>query len=125
MGCVLSKKSLPSLSTEKTILDPPSLNNKLSILDASFVEEQRRTILHHLVGVDYHPYLSDDPKENFETLRVASNYNQMIVEWWHANASELDAQEAEQEWGWYRPSGYVFPLDFSSDYFAIAGPDLF
>ena len=97
----------------------------VSILDASFVEEQRRTIFHHLVGVDYHPYLSDDPKENFETLRVAANYNQLIVDWWYANASDLSAQEAEQEWAWYRPSGYVYPLDFSSDYFAIAGPDLF
>ena len=97
----------------------------VSILDLALVSTQRNAIFRHLVGADYHAYLSDDPMENFETLRVAAEYNALIADWWEANASDLNVPEAQAEWSWYRPSGYVFPLDFSSDYIDIAGPDIF
>jgi len=82
-------------------------------------------IFAQLVRSDDIEYRTDDPQENFETLRIASEYNQLIADWWKANAEDLDVPEAESEWAWYRPSGYVFPLHFSSDYIDISGPDIF
>ena len=52
-------------------------------------------------------------------------YNQRIANWWKANADDLDVPEAESEWAWYRPAGYISPLHFSSDYIDISGPDIF
>jgi hypothetical protein len=97
----------------------------LSIVDSNFVREQRRIVFEQLVGSDYVPYLSDDAENNFTVLRLAAEQNRIIADWWDTEGYWLSASEAEEEWAIWKPSGFLFPLDFSSDYIDIAGPDLF
>lgn len=97
----------------------------ISIFDDDFVRQARQTIFSDLVGPDYSPYLSDDPENNFEVLRLASEDNALVADWWNSNGVALSTEDAETEWALFRPSGFIYPLDFSSDYFDVAGPDLF
>jgi phosphatidylserine/phosphatidylglycerophosphate/cardiolipin synthase-like enzyme len=95
-----------------------------SVLDRDFVQEQRRRIFLQYVGEEYAEYLSDDARNNFDVLRIARDYNQLVLDWWEDNQGDLDAAAAEEEWVEWRPSGFVFPLAFSESYFDV-GPDLF
>ena len=97
----------------------------VSVLDRDFVSEQRRLVFEQLVGPDHMPYLSDDPENNFEVLRLASEENLLISDWWHNEGYWLSAEEATIEWSSWKPSGFLYPLEFSEAYLDIAGPDLF
>ncbi len=97
----------------------------LSVLDDDFVSEQRQIIFEQLVGPEHMSYLSDDADNNFEVLRLASEENLLIADWWHSEGYWLSAEEAELEWSSWKPSGFLYPLEFSEEYLDIAGPDLF
>ena len=97
----------------------------VSILDSDFVREVRAEIFEDMVGSDYQGYLSDDAQNNFEVIALASEDNAIAAEWWEDEGEELSLDDAQDTWIIYRPSGFVYPLDFSSDYLDIVGPDLF
>ena len=97
----------------------------VSILDSDFVREVRAEIFEDMVGSDYVDYLSDDAQNNFEVIALASEDNAIVAEWWEDEGEELSLDDAQDTWIIYRPSGFVYPLDFSSDYLDIVGPDLF
>jgi phosphatidylserine/phosphatidylglycerophosphate/cardiolipin synthase-like enzyme len=96
----------------------------VSVLDDAFVSAARAEIFADMVG-EYASYLSDDAQNNFEVLRMVSQENRITAEWWADQGEDLSIDDALDEWVVYRPSGFVYPLDFSEDYLDVAGPDLF
>ena len=58
-------------------------------------------------------------------IALASEDNAIAAEWWEDEGEELSLDDAQDTRIIYRPSGFVYPLDFSSDYLDIVGPDLF
>jgi phosphatidylserine/phosphatidylglycerophosphate/cardiolipin synthase-like enzyme len=97
----------------------------IAIVDKIFVQEQRQKVFAALVGEYHAPYLNDDPINNFEVFRLAAEQNHNISQWWEANQWDLTLEEAQEEWEWWKPSGFLFPLTFSDDYIEVVGPDVF
>jgi len=97
----------------------------VSVLDPTTVRDVRRRVFANLVGPAWAPMLTDDPANNFDVLALAAADNAALLAWWEENASDLDADEAEAAWSEYHPSGFVYPLEISSDYMFDVGPDIF
>ncbi len=97
----------------------------VNVLDEDFATLTRMQVLDNLVGDYWAPYLSDDPVNNLDVMRLAAEDNQYLNEWWTDNAEYLSADEAEEYWIEYRPSGFLYPLEFPSDWDLDVGPDLF
>ncbi len=97
----------------------------VSVLDTGHASEARRLVFENLVGDGWKDLLSDDAQNNFDVLVQAADENEAILAWWAENASSLDADEAEELWTTYRPSGFVVPLEISGDYQWDVGPDAF
>jgi phosphatidylserine/phosphatidylglycerophosphate/cardiolipin synthase-like enzyme len=97
----------------------------VSVLDPPTVVSARRRVFSNLVGSRWAPLLTDDAADNFEILAWAAADNASLLTWWEENASDLDAEEAEAAWSEYRPSGFVYPLEISSEYLFDVGPDIF
>ena len=96
-----------------------------TVLDDDFGRQAREAVFENLVGPDWSGYLSDDAENNFDVLAAAAEQNEEIFAWWAENADDLDADEAEDEWRSYKPSGFVVPLQISGDYVFDVGPDAF
>jgi phosphatidylserine/phosphatidylglycerophosphate/cardiolipin synthase-like enzyme len=98
----------------------------VEILDSSLATDLRREVFAQLVGERWDSWLSNDPENNLAVFRMAAEENAEILDWWRSWDSSLNVDEAINEInnGWW-PSGFVYPLDFSSDYWWDISPDLF
>jgi len=97
----------------------------VSVLDGDTAASARRRVFENLVGPEWDHLLSNDARNNFDVLAMAAEDNTAALAWWDANADDLDADEAERQWNSYRPSGFVYPLEISSQYQFDVGPDAF
>jgi hypothetical protein len=86
----------------------------------------RREIFGQLVGERWESWLSNDPENNLAVFRMAAEENAQILDWWSDWASSLNVDEAQEEINsdWW-PSGFVYPLEYSPDYWWDISPDLF
>jgi len=98
----------------------------VEILDSSLATDLRREVFAQLVGERWDSWLSNDPENNLAVFRMAAEENAEILDWWRSWDSSLNVDEAINEInnGWW-PSGFVYPLEFSSDYWWDISPDLF
>jgi phosphatidylserine/phosphatidylglycerophosphate/cardiolipin synthase-like enzyme len=98
----------------------------VEILDSGLATSLRREIFAQLVGERWESWLSNDPQNNLDVFRMAAEENAEILEWWNRWATSLDVDEANHEINNDRwPSGFVYPLEFSSNYWWDVSPDLF
>jgi len=97
----------------------------LSVLDETTAIDTRRHIYQNLVGPDWWAYLSDDAQNNFDVMAAAAEFNLELSDWWEENAPLLDADEANEYWPDYRPSGFLYPLQIANDWQWDIGPDLY
>ncbi len=98
----------------------------VEILNSSLATSLRREIFGQLVGERWESWLSNDPENNLAVFRMAAEENAQILDWWSDWASSLNVDEAQEEInsGWW-PSGFVYPLEYSPDYWWDISPDLF
>jgi phosphatidylserine/phosphatidylglycerophosphate/cardiolipin synthase-like enzyme len=97
----------------------------VNVLDGGLSSLVRSQVFDNLVGEYWAPYLSDDPVNNLSVFRMAAEDNQALHDWWTENAADLSADEADEYWPEYRPSGFLYPLEFTDDWELDVGPDLF
>jgi len=98
----------------------------VEILDPELATSLRREVFSQLVGERWENWLSDDPSNNLAVFRMAADENAEILDWWRSWGSTLDVNEANEEISSGRwPSGFVYPLDFSPNYWWDISPDLF
>jgi phosphatidylserine/phosphatidylglycerophosphate/cardiolipin synthase-like enzyme len=98
----------------------------LSVWDPDWVKTNRQRIFSQYVGEEYSGYFSDDAQNNFDILQLVAEENQIIAEWWSLYADTIsDSTEMYDEWYGYHPSGFIYPLEFSDDYFEVESPDIF
>ena len=98
----------------------------VEILNSTIATGLRREVFAQLVGERWDSWLSNDPENNLAVFRMAAEENAEILDWWRSWDSSLDVDEATNEVnnGWW-PSGFVYPLEFPSDYWWDISPDLF
>jgi phosphatidylserine/phosphatidylglycerophosphate/cardiolipin synthase-like enzyme len=97
----------------------------VNVLDTDFASAVRAHLMANLVGVYWAPYLSNDPVNNLDVMRMAAEDNEILHTWWQDNADLLSAEEADEYWAEYRPSGFLYPLEFGADWDLDVGPDFF
>ena len=98
----------------------------LAVFDPAWVQNQRRRIFRQYVGEDFWSYLSDDAQNNFDLLQLVAEENAWKAEWWEEYADTIDSfEEMIDQWDALHSSGFIYPLEFSDDYFDIGSPDVF
>ena len=97
----------------------------VAVLDTPTVRRARQDEFAQLVGPDWSDLLTDDARNNLDVLAMAAASNADILQWWSDAQDDLDADEAERAWPGRRPSGFVYPMEISSDYAWDVGPDAF
>lgn len=98
----------------------------LAVWDSTWVKNQRARVFQQYVGEDYWGYLSDDAQNNFDLLQLVAEDNAWRAEWWEENADAISTiDEMIDEWDSFHTSGFVYPIEFSDDYFDIDSPDVF
>jgi phosphatidylserine/phosphatidylglycerophosphate/cardiolipin synthase-like enzyme len=97
----------------------------VEVLDQGFATDARREIFSNLVGPDWAHEVSDDAVANLELLATVAASNQAHRDWWLENLDSVDADTMEHALDAHTPSGFVYPLEFSSEYWWDVGPDLF
>lgn len=97
----------------------------VAIRDSALARASRERILENYVGADYAGYLTGEMANDMAVLQMVAQQNEEIAAYWDGEAYWYDdVEEAEADWAAYRPSGFVYPVDFSDDYFDV-GPDAF
>ncbi len=98
----------------------------VEVLNEELVGSARAEIFEQLVGEYWAPYLSSDAGNNLDVLAMAAEDNAQVIAWWEENDFYLDVEEAQEalDSGWW-VSGFLYPLDFSPDYWWDVGPDIF
>jgi phosphatidylserine/phosphatidylglycerophosphate/cardiolipin synthase-like enzyme len=97
----------------------------VAILDEGVASSARARILDNYVGAEYAGYLTGEMANDIEVLALVAEDNQLVAEYWDEWAYWYDdREEAEADWDDFHPSGFVYPVSFSDDYFDV-GPDLF
>lgn len=97
----------------------------VSVLDDSTATSARQRVFENIVGDAWVDLLSDDGRNNLDVLALAAEDNQTVLQWWEDHVDDLDVDSAQDQWERYRPSGFVYPLEFSDDYVFDVGPDAF
>lgn len=97
----------------------------VSVYDEETSTTARRRVFENLVGPEWDHLLTDDAINNFDVLAMVAEDNTDILDWWEDHADDLSLASAAAQWEVYRPSGFVYPLEISSDYVFDVGPDAF
>lgn len=97
----------------------------VEVFDEGLATLARQDIFANLVGDAWAHLISDDPRANIDLLATVAAENQAHQQWWDEHADDVDSHWFAAALRDHSPSGFVYPLEFSDDYWWDVGPDLF
>ncbi len=95
----------------------------LAILDKKLASQARERVFANLVGPQHAAKLTGNTVSDFKLLKDLSLENSVVEEFWQ-NVDTMTPEEIKDNQH-KRPSGFVYPLSFTSDYLLDVGPDAF